>query len=356
MSNRKHGSYTKGKYYATVAKIRAMYGNRVTAEDYAELVTKQSVADIADYLKKNTHYRNILASVDVNTIHRGFLESLLQRYNFEMYGRITGFERIGRQEFYNFKMISAEIDIILSCIRFINADSDGHIESIPIYLNGMTSFDLIEIAKVRSFAELLEFLKKTNYYELLKDVPVDENGHIDCGKCEYILRSYYYEGLAEASKHYRKAEADKLDLMIMTDIDLINIINAYRMKEFFGSDEKEIFDKTFSFEGRMSNAKLAELYSSDSGEEFIKRFSKTYYGRVIAENGLDSKDIDDLELAANRLRYKYAKAALRDSQAASVSVFAFMFLMGVEVHNLISIIEGVRYGVPSKQIEALIIV
>ena len=354
MSNKKHGSYTKGKYYATVAKIRAMYGKRVTAEDYSELVTKQSVAEIADYLKKNTHYSTILSSVDVNTIHRGFLESLLQRYNFELYNRITGFERIGRQEFYNFKIISAEIDIILSCIRFINAESEGQIESIPIYLNGKTSFDLIEIAKVRSFAELIEFLKKTRYYDLLKDIPLDENGKIDCGKCEYVLRSYYYEMLVDASKHYHKAEADKLDLMILTDIDLINIINAYRMKEFFGSDENEIFDKTFSFEGRMSNAKLAELYSSGSGEEFIKRFSKTYYGRVIAENGLDSKD--DLELSANKLRFKYAKAALRDSQAASVSVYAFMYLMGVELHNLISIIEGVRYGVPSKQIESLIIV
>ena len=356
MSNKKYGSYTKGKYYATVAKIRAMYGKRVTAEDYAELVTKQSVADIADYLKKNTHYSTILASVDVNTIHRGFLESLLQRYNFELYGRITGFERIGRQEFYNFKILSAEIDIILSCMRFINAESEGQIESIPIYLNGMTSFDLIEISKVRSFSELLEFLKKTRYYELLKNVPTDENGRIDCGKGEYILRSYYYKRLVEASKHYRKSEAKKLDLMILTDIDLINIINAYRMKEFFGSDEKEIFDKTFSFDGRLPKAVLAELYSSDSGEEFIKRFSKTYYGRVIAENGLDSKNADDLELCASRLRFKYAKTALRDSQTASVTVYAFMYLMGVELHNLISIIEGVRYGVPSKQIESLIIV
>lgn len=356
MNNRKHGTYTKGKYYATVAKIRAMYGKRVTADDYAELVTKQSVADIADYLKKNTHYSEILASVDVNTIHRGFLESLLQRYNFEMYGKITGFERIGRQEFYNFKIVSAEIDIILSCMRFINAGSEGQIESIPIYLNGITSFDLIEIAKMRSFPELLEFLKKTRYYELLKDIKPDENGRVDCGKCEYILRNYYFEGLVEASKHYRRSEADKLDLMILTDIDLINIINAYRLKEFFGSDEREIFDKTFSFEGRISNAKLAELYSADNGEEFIKRFSKTYYGRIIAENGLDSKNGGDLELSANKLRYKYAKAALRDSQTASVSVYAFMYLMGVEVRNLISIIEGVRYGVPSKQIEALIIV
>ena len=52
MSKRKNGSYTKGNYYATVAKTRAMYGKRVTAEDYSELASKHSVAEIADYLKK----------------------------------------------------------------------------------------------------------------------------------------------------------------------------------------------------------------------------------------------------------------------------------------------------------------
>ena len=41
-------------------------------------------------------------------------------------------------------------------------------------------------------------LKKTHYYELLKDVPTDEIGRIDCGKCEYLLRSDYYERLVVA--------------------------------------------------------------------------------------------------------------------------------------------------------------
>lgn len=355
MRKQGHGSYSKGRYYATVAKIRAMYGKRVTPEDYAELITKRSVSDIADYLKKNTHYSEILAPVDVNNIHRGFLEGLLQRYNYEMYRKIIDFERIGRQEFYNFKIIYSEIEVILSCIRSINAGSDGQIDTIPIYLNGMTTFDLIEIAKVRSFDELLSFLKRTRYYNLLKDIKPDENGKIDFGKCEYRLRCDYYEMLAEASKHYRSKEAEKLELMIQTDIDLVNIINAYRMKEFFGCNEEEISEIIFPFEGRISAAKQQELYSAENGEEFFRRFSKTYYGRIIEENGLDSKNADDLELSANRLRFKYAKAALRDSQTASVSVYAYMYLMGVELRNLMSIIEGVRYGVPAKQIESLII-
>ena len=69
---------------ATVAKIRAMYGNRLKQADYDELVNKSSVAEIAEYLKKNTHYGKMLSSIDTVNIHRGFLEDLLKRYNFEM--------------------------------------------------------------------------------------------------------------------------------------------------------------------------------------------------------------------------------------------------------------------------------
>ena len=93
------------RHNATVAKIRAMYGKRLSAEDYAQLASFGSVSEIAEYLKKYTHYGKTLASVDTVMIHRGLLESLLRRHNFETYFRITDFENIGRAEFYNHMII-----------------------------------------------------------------------------------------------------------------------------------------------------------------------------------------------------------------------------------------------------------
>jgi V/A-type H+-transporting ATPase subunit C len=338
---------------ATVAKIRAMYGKRVTPQDYSELASRQSVAEIADYLKKNTHYSELLSSVDVNTVHRGFLESLLKRYNFETYLKITGFERINRQEFYNYRIINAEVDVILSSIRHINAKSDDQITDIPIYINGMTCFDLIEIAKVRTFDELLTFLRRTPYYDVLKQEKADENGKVDYSQCEYKLRSFYFNRLEKTIAKFSKTEADKLNSMILTDIDLVNVINAYRMKSYFDEDEKQISSMMLPFSGRLSEDKQREIYSAADEAEFLKRFAKTYYGRQISDF---APDANNLEANANRLRFKYAKLALKSSSTASVSVYAFMYLMGVELRNLISIIEGVRYGVPAKEIEDLIIV
>lgn len=338
-------------YNATVAKIMAIYGKRVMPQDYAEMMNKQSVSEAAEYLKKNTHYSSVLASIDTNTVHRGMLENLLRRSVFETYMRITGFEHISKQEFYNYKIIQTEIDEILRCVRFINARSKKMITDVPIYINKLTSFDLIELAKIRNFKELLEFLRKTPYYDVLKKAKVNSDGFADVTNCETLLRSYYI-GMMKSSLHFKKSDADQFMTLLETDIDLINVINAYRLTAFFGENEDTIEEDMLPFYGRLSAARQREIYSAPNSEEFIKRFSKTYYGKLMIENGYD---INNLEHSARQLRYKYAKSALKRSSSAPLSVYAFIYLLEIEVRNLISIIEGIRYGVEAGKIASLII-
>lgn len=338
-------------YNATVAKIMAIYGKRIKPQDYTEMMSKQSVSEVAEYLKRNTHYSGLLSSIDTNTIHRGMLENLLRRSVFETYMRITGFEHISKQEFYNYKILQTEIDEILRCIRFINAKSTKLITDVPIYINHLTSFDLLELAKITDFNELLTFLKKTPYYDVLKTVRPNNDGAVDVTKCETLLRSYYIERL-KGSLHFKKRDVQQFNTMLETDIDLINVINAYRLTAFFGESETEIEKDMLPFYGRLSAVKQREIYSAPNSEEFIKRFSKTYYGKQMTENGYD---INSLEQSAQRMRHKYAKLMLKRSASAPLSVYSFIFLLEIEVQNIISIIEGIRYGIEVNKIASLII-
>lgn len=336
---------------ATVAKIMAIYGKRLKPQDYTEMLNKQSVSDVAEYLKKNTHYSTLLASIDTHTVHRGMLENLLRRSIFETYMRITGFEHISKQKFYNYKIIQIEIDEILRCIRYINAKSGKLISDIPIHVNNLTSFNLIELAKVKDFKELLVFLRKTPYYEVLKKMPVDSEGRVDVTKCETLLRTYYINNL-KGSLHFKKRDVEQMTMLIDSDVDLINMINSYRLTAYFGESEDEIKKDMLPFHGRLSAEKQREIYSAPTSEEFVRRFSRTYYGRRMLENGYD---INNLEQSAQRMRYKNAKRMLKSSSSAPLSVYAFIFLLEIEVQNIISIIEGIRYGVEANRIAALII-
>ncbi len=338
-------------YNATVAKIMAIYGKRLKPQDYTEMMNRQSVSEVADYLKKNTYYSKLLASIDTNTIHRGLLENLLRRSVFETYMRITGFEHISKQKFYNYKIIQTEIDEILRCIRCINAGSDKLIQDVPVYINHLTSFDLLELAKINDFKGLLDFLKRTRYYSVLKEISVDESGKVDVTKCETLLRTYFINML-RSSADFRSSDSKQFISFLETEIDFINIINSYRLTAYFGESEDEIEKDMLTIYGRLTAERHREIYSAPNAEEFIRRFAKTYYGKQIIKNGYD---INDLEQSARKLRYKYARSILRRSGSAPLSVYAFIFILETEVQNIISIIEGIRYGVESNKIASLVI-
>ncbi|MBD5139271.1 MAG: V-type ATPase subunit [Ruminococcus sp.] len=339
------------KYNATVAKIMAIYGKRLTQQDYTEMMNRQSVSDVADYLKKNTYYSKLLASIDTNTIHRGMLENLLRRSVFETYMRITGFEHISNQRFYNYKIIQTEIDEILRCIRCINAGSDKLIQDVPVYINHLTSFDLLELAKINNFAALLEFIRKTPYYEVLKNISPNEDGKVDVTRCETLLRNYYINMLKENADS-GGGDVEQFNRFLEAEIDLINVINSYRLTAYFGESEEEIEKDMLTFYGRITAERHREIYSAPNAEEFIRRFSKTYYGKQMIRNGYD---ISNIEHSVRRLRHKYARSILRRSGSAQLSVYAFFFLLETEVQNIISIIEGIRYGVESNKIASLVI-
>lgn len=239
---------------ATVARARAIYGKRLSDDDYKELVSKKSVNEVAEYLKKNTHYSQALSSISTANIHRGLLESLIRRYSFDRYMKLVNFQQLGKERFYNYLITKSEIKELLSAVLHMNADSsEKYITSMPSYLISRTKFDLIELAKVRTFPELLRLIKHTPYYGVLKDIVPDMNGKIDYLQCELLLRTYYLKWQLDVVRHdFHKSSRDVLIKQIEMQIDFVNIINAYRMKKYYNLSADEISKNLLPFNGRLS--------------------------------------------------------------------------------------------------------
>lgn len=341
-------------YNATVAKIKAIYGKRLREEDYNNMLSLQSVSEIAEYLRTNTYFADVLSPVDTNTIHRGLLENILNRSVFQNYIKILKFEHLGNTEFYNFKIVLYEIEEILRCISFINAKSTEQIEKAPVYLRSYSTINFVELSKVRTFEDLLIFLKGTPYYTVLSKYMAENNNVVNYTQIEVVLRTYYINRLfSSIDKEFNPNEKKSIYNLVNTDIDLINIINSYRLKTYYSEDYKSIKEKMLPFYGKFRANQQIELYSADDETDFMSKYAKTYYGRQMVEAGLD---LTNLEQAVLSLRYKYAKRALIQSSDAPVSIYAFMLLLETEIRNIIKIIEGVRYNVSSKEIETLLVI
>ena len=332
--------------------MHAVYGKRLKQEDYSALLSCTSVSDAAGYLKRSTYFSRALDGVDTENIHRGNLENILRRSLIENYFRIIGFEKIGGDEFYNFIIVKTEIDEILICILHLNAGTSDHITTLPIYMNKYTSFNLMELARVTSFDELLSLTEKTPYYSILKANKPDENGHINYPAIELKLRTYYSNRLADSLKKFGGETEKRLRSYIGTQIDMINIINSYRMKRYFNADSEEIKERMIPIYMRISEQKMDELYNSRDDKDFLEKFSKTYYGREITEKGFDMKNP---EMSLVQFRFLQTKRAFSRSTTAPECFYTFIQLAEIEVKNIIRIIEGIRYSLPTKEIAELII-
>jgi V/A-type H+-transporting ATPase subunit C len=329
-----------------------MYGRRLKPSDYTDLAAQRRISDIAEMLKSKPNFKETLSGIDSNTIHRGMLEDLLRRCLNDTYLRITDFEHISREVFFDYRQIQAEVREILNAIHYINAKSEQHIEKMPMYLDKLTRFSQIELAKARSKEDLLKVLEKTPYREIIERIPLRKSGKIDYNPTEKALRTFFYEHILK-NGYFKTEEAGALYNLITIDIELINVINAYRMTEYFGYPTDKIRANMLNFPGKLNSAIRADLLSAPDGKEFINRFTHSYYGRVMTARGIE---IDgDLEIEAQKLRYQYARHALHTSASAMLSVYAYMYLFETEVHNIITTIEAIRYQIPEKELFSLLV-
>ncbi len=353
------GTFGKsGNLNATVAKMHAVFGHRLKQEDYAALIGCTSVAEAAGYLKKTQAYGSILEGVDTETVHRGNLEDILKRGFYENYFRMVNFQKIGNSEFYNYISVKTEIDEILICITHINAGTTDHITTLPIYMNRYTSFDLMELAHVRTYEQLLQLVEKTPYFDILAETapPKKEDGtfgHIDYGLCELKLRTYYAGRLISSVESFPEASRDKLRSYIGSQLDMINIINAYRMTKYFHAGDEVIKKRMIPIYLNISEKKMDELYAAEDEKVFIERLGQTYHGRQIAALGLD---MSDPESALLRFRYRQTLRAFRMAFNAPECFFTYNTLRELEVKNIIRVIEGIRYSLPAKEISELLII
>ncbi|WP_294472404.1 V-type ATPase subunit [uncultured Ruminococcus sp.] len=334
---------------ATTAKIRAKYAQLFTLDEYRDMAALRSVPEAAEFISRSSRFREAFTEVDPNTIHRGYLEELLYRENFETYIRLCKFQGLDKVPFFGFLIRRSEIECILSIINRINSSLDRtYLSDLPGYLIKYLSIPVMELSNSQTYEELVAGLKGTRYGRLLGRVPVREDGNADYTECELRLRTdYYAELLEQADKEFGGAVSDELKTMILREIDCRNIINAYRMKAYFGFEPDEIKRRSLKFYG-IGKKNMERLYEAADAEVMMDMVNHTIYGK-------NSPDTDNIEVEINSVKIRRLRHYLTGSTYAPVSLYAFIQLCDIDVSNLVTIIEGIRYGVEAAAIEAQLI-
>lgn len=333
------------------AKARAIYGKRLTTADYHELLRQRTVSDVAAYLKNTESFGKALSGISETQIHRGRLEVLLHRSRLEKYISLCRYDFTRGKGFYHFAILDVEISILLRAIMSLNTDSTQEIiVNVPAYLQEYASFDFMKLSKIRNFDDLLTVLSGTPYPAVLKRFSA-ANGSIDLSECEYALKCYYYERVLDSiNKQYKGKTRKSLREIVLIEIEIANLSLIYRLKTYFHRTPEQIKQRLLPFYYRMSPRVTDELLGPHGETEFIEKMKLSKYSYQ-----MKNVSYSYLENYTKHLRFIVSRKLIRFSTSAPVAFYSLMTLTQIELDNVTTIIEGIRYGNPSAEIEKLLI-
>jgi len=337
---------------AVLAKAHAMYGRRLTNENYTDLLACQTVGDVASYLKNRTAYSRTLAGINENTIHRGQLEFKLKQKLLDDYASLCRYEITVGERFSQYLIEHSEIDQILHSLLLLDAGKpEEYLFSMPGYLNRLTHIDLIALSHMKNFDDLLDALSNTPYRKILEPFKPEEGVPINYTGIEQALYTYRFSNIFEIIDKYTHGETKKqLREIFDSYVDLQNYVRIVRLRVSYQSDPEFIRGSLLPF-GNLSPQTIDKMIEADTEKEITDVMSKTTIAKEYLKIG--HAYIDEIPTLVN---YFICRRNIRFSIHPSVVMMSYTFISQCELADIITIVEGVRYKLPPEEIAKLLIV
>lgn len=337
---------------AILTKARAMYANRLTKKNYAEMLQCKNVHDVAAYLKSKTHYSEALASLNISSIHRGWLEVNLRNVVYQNFESLSHYDYTLGDKFYEYFVVSGEIMQILHSVSLLNLGSrEKYMRTLPDFFHERSSLKLAALGKVETLQELLDMLKGTPYHTISRQFIGKEKKDVDMVSLARALDQYKFNKMFDligetARGKYRAALTEYGQALV----DMYNVEAVYRVNRLRRSGSSLQTAMVTVDGGSFPDRFLSELADAAGEKEFMRLFRSTRYGKYLVQ-----ETYDYIELATQDLIYHLSLHALRFSVYPSVVMLAYMNLLEIEMDNIIHIIEGIRYDVRADAISKLLV-
>ncbi len=338
---------------AIIAKSKAMYGQFLHAEDYERMIKFNSVSDIVSYLKKHPFYESILKDINEKAVHRGQLEMLIRKNNFDRILKLIHSVYSKDKSYYQLSVIKQESDLILTVLRTIISDDD--LESIkgkvPYFFDVHTEIDLEKLMASETFDELIESLKDSDYYTIIKPYYVKDKNLIRYLDIEYKLEMYYYDqAFKRIDLNYKGSLSRDLKDLYYTRIELQNLTKIYRLKKFYQADPLTIKNLLVLKHSRLKERKLDEIIALKDPNDILNYLTHSnlkYYK--------NEQDFVYIEYYAGKIRYDLARKFMYFAHDVPKVFTAFLTLIEIQNDNLTNIIEGVRYQISEIEMQQMLI-
>ena len=329
---------------AVLARVRSMYGKRLTANDYSNLLSCTGNAEIANYLKTRTSYADIFSPTAGLETTTESVEFALKKEYAQRLQKICSFERMIHDPFYDYFVLKSDIELIMDAARtLVSTASLARVYVPNDFFRNRSAIDSQKLYNAKTASELIEALSHTRYYATAKKF-IGVDGMFHFSDVEMHLMRFYANTAKRLGKKLPKDGARELEQIIDLEIDSFNIASIYRLKKL-GTKKEWILARLIFDHGTISKSKLLGLLEADSDHTFVELLSKTKLGYHITLS-----DLVYPESVFEKNIYRTHKRLLRFSSNPDIVFISYMNLLNTEMANITHIVEGKRYKMTNEQI------
>jgi V/A-type H+-transporting ATPase subunit C len=326
-----------------------MKGKMLTKDDYEQLLLRNSVLEVAIYLKNNTYYNDFLQELNENNVHRGQVETLLYKSIISEALKIGRYLKGNEKSVFRYIYRRQEIEDLKKMLRILQMGGDIHqIDRRLFFINKYSVIDFNKLFAAKDIRTFVNGLKETNFYEILNPLIKDEN-HIDLFSAEMALDMYYYKKLIAQPELVSGTDKKIANLIIGLEADLRNIMWVYRGKHYYNISKEILYRYHIPYRYKLRQKDLRLLINSNSVDEIMEILKKTPYNDILSSD----EHYWEKEFYEYILNIHDKNISMYPFSIAPI--IGYMFAKEVEIMNITTIIEGIRYNVDSNKIKKFLI-
>lgn len=329
------------KYPALNAKMKCMYSNNLSREEFEELLRQSNLKEAISFIKSKFPFLENLNE----KMHRKELEQELN--NLFIYDILKIFKYLNKNEIEILMQFLSKYE--LNCVKNVfrnvttNRDSREYLKNIDNWTTKMFK-NIDGINEITEETEFLKLIKSEDYYKVFEEYEeIIENAPLE--EIEVKLDKFYFEKIYKLAKKYNK----NLLYLIGTEIDLLNVIWIYRSKKYFKYSENEIKEILIPINYKLSKKNIDDLINSEDFIDMKAVLNETKYRKVFS-------DENRIEYDKNKYLYDINIKLFKTKLFDICTVFCNINLLDIEIKNIINIVEGIRYKLDKSEIQKKIIV
>ena len=334
------------RFAAVNAKVKALEGKFLSDEQYSELMECKNYKDAIAYLKDKTSYHEVLSGYNADEIHRGKLEQILKRSYMKSFDKLSHYFNGAYKSIFNVLFMKFEIEDLKAILRgkYIGKSNDD-LKDFMTAQGRLNNFDYGSIIKAKDVASAIENLKGTLYYKHLAPLAAGV-GKEGLFRIETSLDFIYFSFARKCLNKIDKEDREIMHRIIGTECDLLNIRWIYRGKFYYKLNPEELLNYTIYDSYKIKREELKKLCYAHDEDEFNDIIKKLPYKDVFDEDKNSEYLTERQTLVYLRNMFDSFK---REGKMNISSTVAYLELQHLEMRNIISIVENIRYNVGAEE-------